>query len=483
MSSLVSDFIINPVARTVRRFSSPFATAVDADPVRHLSREFELDNGDAIAECDGPSISFPGISFLRSPDVALGARAPPLLTPLRRHIVPPAEDDPILGAPTDRSSSPPIFEMEHPDTVEDDVPQPAPPTPPQEALSSAVDTTRTAHKLPENDGMMEMRRKIQTIQSSSVTIDQKRHLMQQVLTENYALAKHATAVREGKIGADVPRAEYPSVSTPRDLAFGATALEALKSWTGLDDGKAVVQVSEEDARPTYVPKCSPSDSDYAERADEEEGEEEDTSEPELGCAHYKRNVRIQCAECQKWYTCRLCHDAVEEHILPRKLTRHMLCMLCGHPQKASDTCVKCGENAASYYCNICKLWSDDVNKHIYHCDECGICRVGRGLEKDFFHCKVCSCSSATQGMVLPTNLNRRAAHASPYQRGTTTSVSNVPRMPTVPSAGRTCSHRRRLSFSWNVGTRFTKLVSTSTWRSRTDVPSATRASRRWMPCS
>ncbi|KAF3766140.1 zf-CHY-domain-containing protein, partial [Cryphonectria parasitica EP155] len=111
--------------------------------------------------------------------------------------------------------------------------------------------------------------------------------------------------------------------------------------------------------------------------------------PELGCVHYKRNIKVQCAECDKWYTCRLCHDDAEEHTLPRKHTKNMLCMLCGHAQKASDTCAHCGESAASYYCNICKLWSDDVNKHIYHCDDCGICRVGRGLEKDFFHCKTC----------------------------------------------------------------------------------------------
>lgn len=477
MSSLVSDFIINPVARTVRRFSSPFAATADTDPVRHLSHEFDLDNGDAIAECDGPSISFPGISFLRSPDVALGARAPPLLTPLRRHTVPPTEDESILRVPTDRSSSPPIFEMEEPRTVENEIPLP---TPPQDNLSGAgVDTTRTAHNLPENDGMSEMRRRIQNIQSSSVTLDQKRYLMQQVLTESYALAKHATAVREGKICADAPRVEYPPASTPRDLAFGISALEVLKSWTGLDDDKDLIQVSEEDARPTYVPR-SPVDSGHMDDTDGENVEDEEESAPELGCAHYKRNVRLQCAECQKWYTCRLCHDAVEEHTLPRKLTRHMLCMICGHPQKASDTCVRCGETAASYYCNICKLWSDDVNKHIYHCEDCGICRVGRGLEKDFFHCKVCS--SPPQTWTCQLTLDRPAEHASPYRQGRITSASNALQMPTVPFAGITCSPRPRPSSLWNAVTRSTRLASIYTWRCPIDARSVTKASPRWTPC-
>lgn len=485
MSSLVSDFIINPVARTVRRFSSPFAAAPDPD-VRRFSHDFELDNGtangDAIVECDSdsPASSFPGISFLRSPDVALGARAPPLLTPLRRHTEPPVEPDHILPPPTSRSSSPPIFEMEQPDAVEGDLPGQTPPLL-QEASNSGVDTTRTANSLPENDGMMEMRRRLQIIQSSNVTPDQKRYLMQQVLTESYALARHATAVREGKIDANAPRAEYPSASTSRDFAFGASALEALKSWTGLDDGQDAIQVSKQDAQPTYVPKRMPPEDESTDGSDGEEGEDDEIT-LELGCVHYKRNVRIQCAECEKWYTCRLCHDAVEEHILPRRLTKFMLCMLCGHPQKASDTCVKCGENAASYYCNVCKLWSDDVNKHIYHCDDCGICRVGRGLEKDFFHCKVRGCLLLRVWDVV-ANSDRPAARASLYRQETTTSVLNEPLTPTVPSAGTTCSPRPRPSFSWSAATRSTRIASTGIWRSLTDAPSAIRASRRWMHCS
>lgn len=385
MSSLVSDFIINPVARTVRRFSSPFATGPDPDPVRRFAHDFDLDNGDAVAECDGPSISFPGISFLRSPDIALGARAPPLLTPQPRHLATPIEGD-ISRPLTAQSSSPPIFEMDRPETAPEILSES------QDAsnANAGIDTTRTSRALPANDGMMEMRRRIQTIQFSTVTLDQKRYLMQQVLTESYAKAKHAKAVAEGKIDADAPQPVLPSASTSRDFGFGTSALETLKSWTGLDEEKILIVVSAKDAQPTYVPKRSPVDSWNMDDAEDKEGEIEDECNPELGCAHYKRNVRIQCAECQKWYTCRLCHDAVEEHTLPRRLTRFMLCMLCGHPQKASDTCIECGESAASYFCNICKLWSDDVNKHIYHCDDCGICRVGRGLEKDFFHCKVSS---------------------------------------------------------------------------------------------
>jgi hypothetical protein len=36
----------------------------------------------------------------------------------------------------------------------------------------------------------------------------------------------------------------------------------------------------------------------------------------------------------------------------------------------------------------CRLWDDSPTKSIYHCADCGVCRVGKGLGKDFFHCKV-----------------------------------------------------------------------------------------------
>lgn len=403
MSSLVSEFIINPVARTVRRFSTPFATATDTDSVRRFPHEYALDNGDAIAACDVPSISFPGLPFLRSPDIALGARSPPLLVPQRRYPVPPDEAD-ISRDSTPRSSSPPIFEMDNPSTADAE-----PATPDErEALraegqdASNLAAARNSHSLPANDGMNDMRRKIQTIQSSSITFDQKRYLMQQVLTESYAKARHAKAVLEGRTESPAPRNEFhpAASSSSRDLGFGISALETLKSWTGLDEGQDPINFSEVDARPTYRPKLfSPSTFDeLGEDLEEEEEDEDEEIILELGCPHYKRNVRVQCAECEKWYTCRLCHDDVEEHTLPRRLTKNMLCMLCGHAQKASDTCAHCGESAASYFCSICKLWSDDMNKHIYHCDDCGICRVGRGLEKDFFHCKVCVGSSCKPSM-------------------------------------------------------------------------------------
>lgn len=405
MSSLVSDFLINPVARTVRRLSTPFATntsdpatgtAAIREPVRRpFSQSFQLDHGDVIAECDGPSTSFPSLSFLRGPDIALGARSPPLLIPQRRRMQYPV-DDSSSPPSTARSPSPSLFEMDPPNMTEGiAVAEPAVALP-QDTPDHPDTLPPASRALPANDGMEDMRRRILSIQFNDLfNPDQKRYLMQQILTENYARARHAKAVAEGKVDVSLPQLEYPatsehasasvdpSSSTARDLGFGIAALETLRSWTGAEEEQLPIYISEQDAEASYRYRVQ------AVNGDGDNGaEEEEEVIAELGCPHYKRNVKVQCAACEKWYTCRLCHDMVEDHILPRKHTKHMLCMICKHPQKASDTCAKCGESAASYYCSICKLWSDDLDKHIYHCDDCGICRVGHGLEKDFFHCKV-----------------------------------------------------------------------------------------------
>ena len=47
-----------------------------------------------------------------------------------------------------------------------------------------------------------------------------------------------------------------------------------------------------------------------------------------------------------------------------------------------------------YFCLECKLF-DDENKEQYHCNGCGICRIGD--QSKFFHCDGCN-------MCLPINL-------------------------------------------------------------------------------
>lgn len=208
--------------------------------------------------------------------------------------------------------------------------------------------------LPEDDGMAPLRQRINAIWMGPGTPLDKSQLIHILMNERHkATQRNSGASRR------------PTVGPGAALAL---------------NHEPVFKLRKADLAPTYAP------------LDLEEAEEKINEPPQshLGCIHYRRNVKLQCFTCDKWYTCRLCHDEVESHSLPRRETRHMLCMLCKTPQVASQFCKTCGEQAACYYCPICKLWNNDPRKAIYHCDDCGLCRLGEGLGKDFFHCKTCA---------------------------------------------------------------------------------------------
>lgn len=112
----------------------------------------------------------------------------------------------------------------------------------------------------------------------------------------------------------------------------------------------------------------------------------------FGCTHYQRNCKIECPTCRQWFVCRFCHDAsINTHKLVRSNVTHILCMFCGTPQEPdSNDCVNCDQELAQYFCRKCVLYDNDPTKDIYHCDKCGICRLGLGLGMDYFHCDTCN---------------------------------------------------------------------------------------------
>ncbi len=120
------------------------------------------------------------------------------------------------------------------------------------------------------------------------------------------------------------------------------------------------------------------------------------SEGILGCQHYQRNCQIQCSTCNKFYTCRFCHDSKESsHKLIRCDISTVRCMLCNKLQPAtSNECIQCHEILSYYFCDICKLYDNDSTKEIYHCDDCGICRIGD--PDQFFHCIKCNACISNQ---------------------------------------------------------------------------------------
>lgn len=109
------------------------------------------------------------------------------------------------------------------------------------------------------------------------------------------------------------------------------------------------------------------------------------------CEHYKRNCWLKAACCGEYYPCRRCHDENESHPIDRHATKLVGCKVCGaQDQPATSHCNSCGVRFARYFCDVCKFYDDEQGKDIYHCPDCGICRVGKGLNIDHFHCKKCA---------------------------------------------------------------------------------------------
>ena len=347
MSSLVSDFLINPVLRQARRFSE-------------ISRStFIGDGGDSTEHADAVSDS----SHVDSP-VSSPVSAP----------VPEPAPAPIVDSPLTRPLSVSTLETR----VEEPEPLPimSQDSPPRDHIGIAL-SPLGSRRIPEDDGMRELRSRIHIINNKDIPQSDKARLIHDALLEGYKSSKTVPLVN--KILANSDNLDQPLSQSP-----SSPASHPLKFWQ--NQTEETFTLSEEDKTPTFVP-AKPPKRHGSETPVEPYDLLPDTEQP-LGCQHYERNVKLQCFTCKKWYTCRFCHDANEDHNLIRTETKNMLCMLCTTPQKASDMCINCGELSAYYYCDICHLWENRQSRPVYHCIDCGICRRGLGLGKDFFHCKV-----------------------------------------------------------------------------------------------
>ncbi|PON65599.1 43kDa postsynaptic protein [Parasponia andersonii] len=132
---------------------------------------------------------------------------------------------------------------------------------------------------------------------------------------------------------------------------------------------------------------------------------------QYGCQHYRRRCRIRAPCCNEIFDCRHCHNEAKasikslqnciymqnninvdqklRHDIPRHQVTQVICSLCGTEQEVQQVCINCGVCMGEYFCDVCKLFDDDISKQQYHCSGCGICRIG-GRE-NFFHCYKCGC--------------------------------------------------------------------------------------------
>ncbi|KAM0405029.1 hypothetical protein ACHAQC_000096 [Fusarium culmorum] len=304
MSSLVSDFLINPVLRQARRFSE-------------ISRSTFIGNGgDSTEHADAVSDSSHADSPVSSP----------LSTPL-----PDPAPVPIVDSPLTRPLSVSTLE-----TRVEEEPEPVPimsqDSPPRDHIGIAL-SPLSSRRIPEDDGMRELRSRIHAINSRDIPPSEKARLIHDVLLEGYTSSKAVPLVKkilENGGNLDQPLSQSPSSPASRPSMF----------WQNQPEEETFT-LTEEDKTPTFVPVKLPKR--HGSETPVEPCDVIQETEQPLGCQHYERNVKLQCFTCKKWYTCRFCHDANEDHNLIRTETKNMLCMICTTPQKASDMCIKCVE--------------------------------------------------------------------------------------------------------------------------------------------
>ena len=401
--SLISSFIIDPVVRARRRFSgagaAPVPSASDAagPPLSHANQD---PSPATTPPRDGDTGADAEALAARDAPQAPSARPVRLIERVRRYSsFTRRRNDVVVGeetgddeggintattAPIDipgdaaSMSSNPSRALEHGlRNLDLDPPvssAPAAPTAiPGARLSTAGQNAGgMSESLPADDGFAFLRARIHEIRALKISEQERAQMIHGLMIERY---NHM-------------RPTSPSSFVSHDRPFTPNSGHSVFS-----DNRAsspLSAASDVDIENPY--KLRPGDTSPSYRTidhnDDEDEEDQIEEELVLGCRHYKRNVKVQCYDCRHWYTCRHCHDEVEDHALNRKATQNMLCMACGTPQQASDTCKKCGTEAACYYCDICKLWDNNARKKIYHCPDCGICRRGAGLGKDYTHCQV-----------------------------------------------------------------------------------------------
>eukprot|EP01062_Namystynia_karyoxenos_P029809 TRINITY_DN22331_c0_g1_i1.p1 TRINITY_DN22331_c0_g1~~TRINITY_DN22331_c0_g1_i1.p1 ORF type:complete len:463 (+),score=135.27 TRINITY_DN22331_c0_g1_i1:99-1487(+) len=116
-----------------------------------------------------------------------------------------------------------------------------------------------------------------------------------------------------------------------------------------------------------------------------------------GCAHYRRRCKMYCPDCGLLVPCRLCHDElVATHKLDRFRVNLIQCQVCCTDQPPSQRCKSCFTEFSEYYCDICHLWTcrpsrDHPADFIWHCEKCGLCRIGFNYSgrSSYMHCDKC----------------------------------------------------------------------------------------------
>ncbi|GME63240.1 chy zinc finger domain-containing protein [Neofusicoccum parvum] len=194
-----------------------------------------------------------------------------------------------------------------------------------------------SESLPADDGMRLLRLRIHEIRKLSVSNDEKARRMHFLMTERYnALQGHITRPRSPASIMSQDRPFTPS-STLSDMHISSP-----NSVYSAFDSDNPYNLTVEDLKPTFYP-VSEHAHEHGEGAhmDEDEHEDEQTI---CGCQHYRRNVKIQCFDCNRWHT--------RGEGLGKDFIHCKKCNVCISIKFAEDH--RCIERATDADCPICK---------------------------------------------------------------------------------------------------------------------------------
>lgn len=100
------------------------------------------------------------------------------------------------------------------------------------------------------------------------------------------------------------------------------------------------------------------------------------------CPHYQRSCLMQCNVCGQMVLCRVCHEEMDRFKVAK-----LQCLRCQAVVDPASECSNCGGRFATYCCTVCHTYDSTPGKQIFHCDACGICRLG--TRDSTFHCDRC----------------------------------------------------------------------------------------------
>ncbi|KAI1980770.1 hypothetical protein LOZ55_001027 [Ophidiomyces ophidiicola] len=143
--------------------------------------------------------------------------------------------------------------------------------------------------LPPDDGMRSLRQRIHAIRASDASGEEKAQQIHKIMNESHSAHTRHT------IGFC---AEGPSTHqfTSRDGSPSGKDSFSPRSLSGLNTSGRPYYLTKEDYAPTYAPVDVLSEDDDGHQG---AGRPNLEKAPELGCKHYKRNVKLQCYACKK----------------------------------------------------------------------------------------------------------------------------------------------------------------------------------------